>query len=296
MKIFDCFMYYDEDIVLDLRLNVLNRYVDKFVIVESKYTHSGEKRKLLFDINKYSKFKTKIDYIILDNEPENLEIISDEDNEDKKNSKYIMNALKRENFQRNGITKGLKMANKEDLIIISDVDEIPNLSILNIEKIKDEIILFKQNFYYYKFNLKLENMPWYGSKACRYKNLKSPQWIRNIKGKNYPFWRLDVIFSDKKYSNIKFIENGGWHFSNMKTPDEIEKKMRTYLHHREYDIKPLGTEKIKQIIKSKKSIYNLRADMKTEKIDGTQDLKQTDGNDLPEFIKQNKEKYSNWIE
>ena len=296
MKIFDCFMYYDEDIVLDLRLNVLNRYVDKFVIVESKYTHSGEKRKLLFDINKYSKFKTKIDYIILDNEPENLEIISDEDNEDKKNSKYIMNALKRENFQRNGITKGLKMANKEDLIIISDVDEIPNLSILNIEKIKDEIILFKQNFYYYKFNLKLENMPWYGSKACRYKNLKSPQWIRNIKGKNYPFWRLDVIFSDKKYSNIKFIENGGWHFSNMKTPDEIEKKMRTYLHHREYDIKPLGTEKIKQIIKSKKSIYNLRADMKTEKIDGTQDLKQTDGNELPEFIKQNKEKYSNWIE
>ena len=139
-------------------------------------------------------------------------------------------------------------------------------------------------------------MPWYGSKACRYKNLKSPQWIRNIKGKNYPFWRLDVIFSDKKYSNIKFIENGGWHFSNMKTPDEIEKKMRTYLHHREYDIKPLGTEKIKQIIKSKKSIYNLRADMKTEKIDGTQDLKQTDGNELPEFIKQNKEKYSNWIE
>ena len=296
MKIFDCFMYYDEDIVLDLRLNILNRYVDKFVIVESKYTHSGEKRKLLFDINKYSKFKTKIDYIILDNEPENLEIISDADNEDKKNSKYIMNALKRENFQRNGITKGLKMANKEDLIIISDVDEIPNLSILNIEKIKNEIILFKQNFYYYKFNLKLENMPWYGSKACRYKNLKSPQWIRNIKGKNYPFWRLDVIFSDKKYSNIKFIENGGWHFSNMKTPDEIEKKMRTYLHHREYDIKPLGTEKIKQIIKSKKSIYNLRADMKTEKIDGTQDLKQTDGNDLPEFIKQNKEKYSNWIE
>ena len=296
MKIFDCFMYYDEDIVLDLRLNILNRYVDKFVIVESKYTHSGEKRKLLFDINKYSKFKTKIDYIILDNEPENLEIISDADNEDKKNSKYIMNALKRENFQRNGITKGLKMANKEDLIIISDVDEIPNLSILNIEKIKNEIILFKQNFYYYKFNLKLENMPWYGSKACRYKNLKSPQWIRNIKGKNYPFWRLDVIFSDKKYSNIKFIENGGWHFSNMKTPAEIEKKMRTYLHHREYDINPLGKEKIEEIMKSKKSIYNLRADMKTEKFDGTQNLKPTDGSELPDFIKKNKNRYSNWIE
>ena len=76
----------------------------------------------------------------------------------------------------------------------------------------------------------------------------------------------------------------------------IQKKMRTYLHHREYDIKPLGTEKIKEIIKNKKSIYNLRADMKADKIDGTQDLKLTDGNELPEFIKKNKEKYSSWIE
>ena len=85
-------------------------------------------------------------------------------------------------------------------------------------------------------------------------------------------------------------------FSNMKTPEEIEKKMRTYLHHREYDIKPLGTKKIEEMIKSKKSIYNLRADMKNEKIDGTQNLKATDGHELPEYLKKNKTKYSNWIE
>ena len=289
-------MFYDEDLIAELRFNILNQYINEFIVVESKYTHSGEKRELLFNINKYPNFKNKINYIVLENEPDNLEKVYDDDTEDKKNSKYIMNALKRENFQRNGITKGLKLANLEDLIIISDVDEIPNLPELNIAKIKNEIILFKQNFYYYKFNLKLENMPWYGSKACKYKFLKSPQWLRNIKGKNYPLWRLDVLFSDKKYSNIKFIKNGGWHFSNMKSPDEIEKKMRTYLHHREYDIKPLGTEKIKEIIKNKKSIYNLRADMKSEKIDGTQDLKTTDINELPEFIKNNRVKYSNWIE
>ena len=296
MKIYDCFMYYDEDVVLDLRLNILDKYVDKFVIVESRYTHSGEKRTLLFDINKISKFKNKINYIILDSEPDNLETIYKNDTDDKKNSKYIMNALKRENYQRNGITKGLSLANPDDFIIISDVDEIPNLSELNLNDIKNEIILFKQNFYYYKFNLKLEDMPWYGSKACKFKIFKTPQWLRNIKGKNYPFWRIDVLFSEKKYSNIKFIKNGGWHFSNMKTPFEIEKKMRTYLHHREYDIKPLGAKKIEEIIKNKKSIYNLRADMKSDKIDGTQDLKPTDGNELPEFIKENKEKYSNWID
>ena len=296
MKIYDCFMYCDEDVVLDLRLNILDKYVDKFVIVESRYTHSGEKRTLLFDINKFSKFKNKINYIILDSEPDNLETIYKNDTDDKKNSKYIMNALKRENYQRNGITKGLSLANPDDFIIISDVDEIPNLSELNLNDIKNEIILFKQNFYYYKFNLKLEDMPWYGSKACKFKIFKTPQWLRNIKGKNYPFWRIDVLFSEKKYSNIKFIKNGGWHFSNMKTPFEIEKKMRTYLHHREYDIKPLGAKKIEEIIKNKKSIYNLRADMKSDKIDGTQDLKPTDGNELPEFIKENKEKYSNWID
>ena len=289
-------MFYDEDLVIDLRFNILNEYVHEFVIVESKFTHSGKKRELLFDINKYSKFKKKINYIVLENEPVDLEIVHDNDTDDKKNSKYIMNALKRENFQRNGIKKGLTNAEPGDLILVSDVDEIPNLSNLDLNEINDNIILFKQNFYYYKFNLKLEDMPWLGTKGCKYKNLKSPQWLRNIKDKKYPFWRLDVLFSDKKYSNIKFIDNGGWHFSNMKTPEEIEKKMRTYLHHREYDIKPLGTKKIEEMIKSKKSIYNLRADMKNEKIDGTQNLKATDGRELPEYLKKNKTKYSNWIE
>ena len=296
MKIYDCFMFYDEDLVVDLRLNILNKYVDEFIIVESKFTHSGHKRELLFNINKYQNFKNKINYIVLEDEPENLEIVKNSDTEDKKNSKYIMNALKRENFQRNKITKGLIKANPEDLILISDVDEIPNLSNLEVNKINNEIILFKQNFYYYKLNLKLENMPWLGTKACKYKNLKSPQWLRNIKAKKYSFWRLDVLFSNKKYSNIKFIENGGWHFSNMKTAAEIEKKMRTYLHHREYDINPLGREKIEEIMKSKKSIYNLRVDMKAEKFDGTQNLKPTDGSELPDFIKENKKKFSSWID
>ena len=217
-------MFYDEDLVIDLRLNILNEHVHEFVIVESKFTHSGKKRELLFNINKYSKFKNKINYIVLENEPVDLERVHDNDTDDKKNSKYIMNALKRENFQRNGIKKGLTNAKPDDLILVSDVDEIPNLSNLDKNEINDNIILFKQNFYYYKFNLKLEDMPWLGTKGCKYKNLKSPQWLRNIKDKKYPFWRLDVLFSNKKYSNIKFIDNGGWHFSNMKTPEEIEKK------------------------------------------------------------------------
>ena len=106
MKIFDCFMFYDEEMILDFRLNYLNDYVDKFVIVESSYTHSGKKRELIFDIKKYSKFKDKISYMVLDEEPGDLFKLDDKDEFDKKNSKYILNALKRENLQRNYITKG----------------------------------------------------------------------------------------------------------------------------------------------------------------------------------------------
>jgi len=209
MKIFDCFMYYDEDLILDLRLNYLNDYVDKFIIVESSYTHSGVPKKLLFDINKYLKFKNKINYIILDTPPLGLQNLSEKDNEHQKNSKYILNAVKRENLQRDTIIKGLDSALPDDIIIISDVDEIPNLEENNIKTIKNKIILFKQKFFYYKFNLKLSNYIWHGSKACKKKNLISPQWLRNVKDKIYPFWRFDTLFSNKKYQNIKFINNGG---------------------------------------------------------------------------------------
>ena len=295
MKIFDCFMYYDEDLILDLRLNLLNNYVDEFVIVESSYTHSGEPRKLLFDINKYSKFKKKINYLVLKDLPHDLFSINKEDCENTKNSKYILNAVKRENLQRNTILKGLSSALLNDLIIISDVDEIPNLENNNIKEINNKIILFKQKFFYYKFNLKLDNFSWHGSKVCKKKYLISPQWLRNIKDKKYPFWRIDTLLSNKKYQNIKIIENGGWHFSNIKTPADIEKKMKTYLHHREYELNPIGEKKISKIIEDKKPIYNLKADMRSNKFDLAEKLIVSDMSELPYYIQKNIDKYKNWL-
>ncbi len=289
-------MFYDEEMILDFRLNYLSDYVEKFIIVESCFTHSGKKRDLVFDFKKYSKFKDKISYIILDEEPKDLFKLDNSDNFDKKNSKYILNALKRENFQRNYITKGLKYAEPEDLIIISDVDEIPNLEDNNLKNFKEKIILFNQKFFYYKFNLKLNSFNWYGSKACKKSNLISPQWLRNIKSKKYPFWRIDTLFSKTKYKNISLIKNGGWHFSNMKSAEEIDKKMSTYLHHREYDLKPLGTKKIEEIMKNRKAIYNLRADMKSDKFDNTQKLIIAEMSELPVYIQKNLEKYKDWIE
>ena len=170
MKIFDCFMYFDEEQVLDLRLNVLNEDIDYFVIVESIYNHKGEERKLLFDKNKFQNFNDKIIYLIYDKIPDLVESIDDGDSENEKDRKYIMNALYRENEQRNFILEGLRNADENDLILISDVDEIPKLSSVNLNNIHNEIILFKQDMFYYKFNLALPNFKWTGTKAVKKKN------------------------------------------------------------------------------------------------------------------------------
>ena len=167
MKIFDCFMYFDEDVVLEVRLNILNKYVDYFVIVESTYNHKGDKRKLLFNINKFEKFKDKIIYLIYDENPHNIEKILENDNPSEISRKYILNAAKRENGQRDYIFNALEQANNDDLILISDVDEIPNLESLEIHKIYEKIILFEQEMFYYKFNLKLPNLVWTGTKIAK---------------------------------------------------------------------------------------------------------------------------------
>jgi beta-1,4-mannosyl-glycoprotein beta-1,4-N-acetylglucosaminyltransferase len=289
-------MFFDEEMLLDLRLNILDKFVDKFVIVESSYTHSGKEKKLIFDINKYSKFKKKINYIVLKDPPKGIEEINNNDSEGEISRKEILNALKRENLQRDTIFNGLTDADKNDWIIISDLDEIPDLSNVNFNNIKNKIIFFKQKVFYYKLNLELKNLRWIGTKACRKKHLKSPQWLRNLKDKIYPKWRVDILFSEKKYSDIFFIENGGWHFSFVKKPEDIEKKLKSYLHHREYDIDPVGIDKIKNLINSKSVIYDHRVDQTQYKFGGGQKLEKIDLDFLPRYISSNKEKYLDWLE
>ena len=297
MKIFDCFMYFDEETVLDLRLNILDKYVDYFIIVESIYTHKGDKRNLKFNPKKFTKFQNKIKYFIYDKIPEKIEPILENDNENDKARKYIMNAVYRENGQRDFISSGLKDAKDNDLILISDVDEIPNLNNLNFNALKEKIIIFKQDMFYYKLNLKLPNIIWSGTKACKKKNLLSPQWLRNIKDRKYPFFRLDTFFSKKKYTNIKFIDNGGWHFSNIKTAQEIEHKLRSYLHHQEFDENPMTTNEIENVIKNKQAIYDLKVDQRVSKIGGTgSKLVQYPFEKLPQFIQNNQGLYKEWID
>jgi len=296
MKIYDCFMYFDEEVVADVRLHTLNEFVDYFVIVESKFTHKGELRKLKFDHKKFEKFKDKIIYIIDDKVYPQTQKIQTEDSEAVKSIKLIFNATYRENGQRNLLLKGLKEANDEDLILISDVDEIPKLTGLNFKNINEKIILFKQDMFYYKFNLWLPNLIWTGTKACRKKNLINPQWLRNIKDRKYSFFRIDTLFSSTKFNSIKIINDGGWHFTNIKTPKEIELKFRSYLHHREFDLNPLSANQIGEIIKNKKAIYNLKVDKTINKFGNGDVLKKFELNKLPGYIIKNQKKFLEWMD
>ena len=296
MKIFDCFMYFDEELILEIRLNTLDKYVDYFVIVEASFNHKGENRELLFNHEKFKKFRNKIIYLVLDTQPKNIENVNENDSENTKSRKYIMNAVYRENGQRNKIMDGLSQAKNEDIIMVSDVDEIPKLENVSFSKISEKIILFKQDMFYYKLNLTIPNFKWTGTKACKYRNLKSPQWLRNIKDRKYSFYRLDTILSETKYISINIVEDGGWHFSNIKTPAEIEHKLRSYLHHREFDLASLTIDEIAETVKNKTAIYDLTVDKTVNKVGNGKKLVIFDINKLPDYIKQNTSYLNKWID
>ena len=229
MKIIDTTTYYKEDLILDLRFNILDKYVDHFVICEAKFSHSGQKKELFFNIKNFEKFKKKIIYLVVDNEPKN--IISDHNND---TSILRNNSVQRISFQRDFIKQSLNLFSPDDYILYSDNDEIPKLQNINFNKLDNEIVIFSQKLFYYKLNLLLPNMSWYGTKGCKVKDLKSFTWLRNIKNKKYKFFRLDTLFSDTKYKNVKIINDGGWHFSNLKNIRDLKEKYLNDENHAEF--------------------------------------------------------------
>ena len=296
MNIYDCFMYFDEDLLLDIRLNTLNNFVKKFIITEATYTHNGTKKKLNFDINNFSKFKDKITYIVVDKQPKNILSLSEDDTKEKRGEKLILNGMARDYFQRENLSRGIKDVDSEDLILISDLDEIPNLKNLEFKKIQNNIIIFEQKMFYYKLNLFYEDYTWFGSKAVKRKNFISPQWIRNIKGKKYPKWRLDTFFSKKKYSNLYFVKNGGWHFTCLRTAEELEKKLLNFAHHYEYEESGLSINNLKTLMAEKRVMYDHNVDQKGYKWSGKSILKKINLNLLPDYIISNLSKYDAWLD
>ena len=289
-------MYFDEDLLLDLRLNTLDKYVKKFVITEATYTHNGNKKELKFDISKFKKFKDKISYHVVNKQPKNILGLIDGESKEKRGEKLILNGMARDYFQRENLIKGLSDILDDDIVLISDLDEIPNLQNLNLFEIKNNTYIFEQAIFYYKLNLIYDDFVWQGTRGTKYKNFISPQWLRNIKGKNYPKWRLDTFFSKKKYSNLVFIKNGGWHFTCLKTPEQLQKKLLNFAHHYEFEESGLKLDDIKKIIREKRIIYDYKADQKEYKWSSKSTLKKTDIIVLPPYIASNLDIFKEWLD
>ena len=290
MKIIDCTSFYNEHMMYEVRLNVLKDKVDKFIVTESTFSHSGKKKKLNFDINNYPKFKDKIIYVAIDKEPQGIV--------EEKNNPYLQrsNSLKRIALSYDESLKELKNFSNNDFIMLSDNDEIPNLNSEEFLKNKNSIVLFNQLFFYYKFNLLYDKMIWPGTKGCTKGKLKSLSWLRNIKLKKYPFWRLDTLFSNTKYIDINIIKDGGWHFTNLKSPEEMYEKFMNFGHHDEFRLSGITIQKIREKIINKEMIYDHFADKSSSnKWESNYKLKLADEKILPSYLINNKDKFSEWF-
>ena len=263
-------MYFDEDLILDIRLNTLDNLVSKFIICEATRDHAGLKKRLNFDIKKFSKFKDKIEYIVVDDIPTN--VIS-------KKKGWHENHI-RDQFQRNAIIRGLAQCDPDDWVMISDIDEIPNPDKIKEFDTGKRYACFLQKNFQSKINLlNITEGFWPGTKICQKKNLKSPQWLRNIKTKKKPFWKF---WGDRQ---PQLIKNAGWHFSFLKKPESIIQKIKSYSH-QEYNLKEFtDRKKIEEKITKGEDLFERKIQYKAVEIDTS----------FPKYIFENKLKFKDWI-
>ena len=271
-RIFDCIPFYQSNLLFELRLKTLDHLVDEFIVCEATKTHAGKKKELCFELKKFQKISKKIKYIIVDDMPERNSLNKE---------KYPLY-----NYQINALHKGLANANDNDLILVSDEDEIPNPSAINkfdYEKYKYGI--FMQKIFYYKLNIQNEseaagNM-WPGSRICLKKNLKKFSWFRALKTKNKtsPLWKF---WKEKSIDNL---ENGGWHFTYLMDFQKISDKIKSS---ELFEFKKFNFTNINNIqfrVENLIDPFDRNYKLKKIKIDET----------YPKFILDNQEYYKDWI-
>lgn len=219
--IYDCFVFYDELDLLEIRLNSLKDVVDRFVLVESKETFLGKEKELFYEKNKerFASFNSRIIHVVVEDFP-------------KFNWKKLRKFRNwdREDYQRNSVTRGLSGCTDQDVIILSDVDEIPNpekvLEYKNTPGIKT---FYQQLYYYYLNNLVIDHSepneiyegykPWHGPVMASYtyfKSFQSPTKLRT--------------YRSRKDSEHTMVMDGGWHYSFIGGTEMILKKMKSYCH------------------------------------------------------------------
>ena len=264
-KIFDCITFFDENLIVNARFEILDKVVDYFVICESAFDHKGKKKKINFQL-KNKKFEKKIRHIVIE---ENFPNIND--------------GWEVESYQREKIMEGLKDVSDNDLIMYSDSDEIPNPKVIESMSLNKKYGIFMQKFFTYKINVFNQyESPWEGTKICKKKHLKSFTHLRKkIRSKNLK--KSFLKFLTEK--NIQLIDDGGWHFNNLYTPDIISKKLKTFQHTEFSDDKFSNIETIKNKILNLEDLFERNQKYLKINIDGS----------YPAFIRFNLNLFKNFI-
>jgi beta-1,4-mannosyl-glycoprotein beta-1,4-N-acetylglucosaminyltransferase len=271
-KVYDCFIFFNELDLLEIRLNILNAVVDRFVIVEADKTHSNKAKPFYFEQNKerYAPFLEKIIYIKIDSYP------------------ALESTWEFENYQRNMITEGIKNCDPDDIIIISDLDEIPNPKIIKDYK-GGGLYKAEQFLFYYFLNYKAIINRWYGSKILTYKD------ILNNCTENYTYEYNETLIESlnrgctptkiRMVENVPMIKNGGWHFSYLGGLDAIRYKIASFSH-QEYNSDEYTNDNIlNYCVKKGYALFSQGTRFIPIKIDSR----------FPEYIIQNQDTYRHLI-
>jgi len=264
-KLLDCITFFDNNLMFEIRYNVLFEYIDYFVVCESKFDHKGNPKKQNFIFKDYYN-KQKIKYLLIDKPfPKNT------------------SGWEKQAIQREELLKQLIFASQDDYIFFSDPDEIVNPKILQNFNLKKKYGIFLQNCFNYKFNLfNPHESPWEGTRVVKKKNIKSIDYLRQkIKSKNlkYKFFRID------KEKNIELFNDGGWHFNNILTPKEISIKLRTFAHNEFSGPEYSDEQIISKKIENKIDLFDRGHQYKVVNFD----------NSFPKYLRDNIEKYKKFL-
>ena len=247
-KLIDCFIFYNELELLTYRLNLLNDVADYFVLVESTHTFIGKEKKLYYNENKhlFEKFNNKIIHIIVDDFPYKYSNVNLNETE----------VWANEHFHRNVITRGLNLINNlsnNDLIVIADLDEIPDprtLKLIKQEPSIVDIIILQMDMYYYNLNTTFINK-WYHCKILTYQTYKES---------NLTFNNIRLNWS------YKVIKNGGWHLSYFGDKYFIQNKIQQFSHQEYNNSEYTNLNNIDEKIQNNKDLFN-RSDIDICKIE-----------------------------
>jgi beta-1,4-mannosyl-glycoprotein beta-1,4-N-acetylglucosaminyltransferase len=248
MKIIDCFIFYNELDLLIYRFNLLNNIVDYFIIVESTHSFIGKKKNLVFNENKhlFEKFTNKIIHIIVDDFPYKYHNVNIDSND----------VWNNEFFQRNAISRGInyiKDLSQSDLIIISDLDEIPDP--YTLDKIKKGSIIvdinkLEMDLYYYNLNTRFKSK-WMLCKIISYKKYNE----------------LNISCNEIRNTDCSNISNGGWHLSYFGDKYFIQNKIKNFSHQELNIDEYTDLEKIEERIQNSKDAFDRNFDIEKIKIE-----------------------------